>query len=399
MAHTNITDTLRFPEESKLDRNLFIVGGATLLLSLSTLFTDSDAFFFSWITSFSFLSSFFLGSLFFVLIQHITRSKWSVTVRRIPESFIANFWKWGLFFLPIIIAMASGYLTHVYHWTDAKYVVDDPILSGKVPFLNEPFFIARQVIYFMFWSYIGWKLHKTSVEMDKTGDWGLQTLLRKVSAPGLFIGGFIIAFAAFDWLMSIDAHWFSTMFGVYYFAMSFQVSLAAMALIVFWLHGKGLLKNVVNKAHYNDIGYLLFGFTVFYAYIAFCQYLLIYYANIPEETLFFYHRMEGNWEYLTYSLLIFRFVVPFLLLLSKPAKASKSTLKLASWIIIVMHFIEISWIIKPVQSHHGFELAWVDLTVLIGLSCIMLGLFVNTFRKNDMIPSNDPHLEECLHKH
>jgi apolipoprotein N-acyltransferase len=109
--------------------------------------------------------------------------------------------------------------------------------------------------------------------------------------------------------------------------------------------------------------------------------------------------MEGNWKFLTYSLLIFRFAVPFLLLLSKPAKASKTMLKLAAWIIVIMHFVEISWIIKPVQDHHGFHLAWVDITVLVGLGSIVLGLFVNTFRKNNMIPSNDPHLEECLHKH
>lgn len=399
MGHTNITDDLKFPEESKLHRNLFIVGGVALLLSLTGLLNDSDSFFFSWITSFAFVSSFFVGSLFFVFIQHVTRSKWSVTVRRIPESFIANFWVWAVFITPIIIAMAMGALKHVYHWTDHEHVHHDPILSGKVAYLNEPFFIIRQAIYFIFWGFLGWKLHKISVDMDKSGDWGIQTVMRKLSAPGIFFGGFILAFASFDWLMSIDPHWFSTMFGVYYFAMSFQATLAIMVLIVFWLHGKGLLRNVINKAHYNDIGYLMFGFTVFYAYIAFSQFLLIYYANIPEETLFFYHRMEGNWEFLTYSLLIFRFVVPFLLLLSKEAKANKTILKLAASIILIMHFVEISWIIQPMQDHHGFHLEWVDITVLVGLFSIALGLFVNTFRKHNMIPSNDPHLEECLHKH
>ena len=234
--------------------------------------------------------------------------------------------------------------------------------------------------------------------MDETNDWGATNILRKLSAPGILLFALTVAFASFDWLMSLDAHWFSTMFGVYFFAMSFQALFPVLILITFWLHRNGILENTIQKAHIYDLSAWFFGFTVFYAYIAFSQFLLIYYANMPEETLWFYHRMEGSWSVVTYMLLICRFVIPFFLLLNRDSKHNQTLLTIASVLVIGMHIIELHWIVMPVIHYQGLSVSWLDITTFIGLGGIFLGLFFNSFKKHNMIPVNDPTLSDSLNK-
>ncbi|MEX0822771.1 MAG: hypothetical protein WD008_00195, partial [Balneolaceae bacterium] len=314
----NITDSVQFPAELKVAKTFYGIGAVGLIASGVGYFLNADQFFFSYLTSFTFFTSIALASLILVMIHHITKASWGTVIRRIPESFFSNLGIWSLFVIPIILGMSS-----LYHWTHTDYVMNDPILAGKVPYLNQPFFIIRQFIYFGIWGFMGYKLHKISVEMDRTNDWGLTVLLRKFSAPGILIFALTVAFASFDWLMSLDPHWFSTMFGVYFFAMSFQALFPVIILLVFWMQHKGMLKNTIGQAHIYDLGAWFFGFTIFYAYIAFSQFLLIYYANIPEETLWFYHRLEGSWAIITYSLIIGRFALPFLLLLNREPKHNR----------------------------------------------------------------------------
>jgi len=389
-----LTDSVQLPSQVDLTKIFYGVGIVGLIASAVGYFLNAEQFFYSYLTSFTFFTSFALASLIMVMIHHITKSSWGTVIRRIPETMSSNLWIWGIFFIPVLLGMSS-----LYQWTNTEYVMDDPILLGKVPYLNEPFFVIRQFIYFGIWGYLGYKLHKVSVEMDRTNDWGLTALLRKISAPGILIFSITVAFASFDWLMSLDAHWFSTMFGVYFFAMSFQAFFPVMILMTYWLHKNGLLKNTITKAHIYDLGAWFFGFTVFYAYIAFSQFLLIYYANIPEETLWFYHRLEGSWAFITYSLLICRFIVPFILLLNRDKKHSKTLLIVVSVLIIFMHLIELHWIVMPVLHHHGMVISWLDITTLLGLGGIFMGLFFSSLKKYKIVPVNDPTLADSLNKH
>lgn len=389
-----LTDSVQFPANLDVAKTFYGFGAVGLIASMVGYFLNSEQFFFSYLTSFSFFTSIALASLILVMIHHVTKSSWGTVLRRIPESFFANIWIWAIFFIPILIGMSS-----LYSWTNTEYVANDPILLDKVPYLNVSFFVIRQFIYFAIWGYLGYRLHKVSVEMDKTNDWGLVQVLRNLSAPGILIFSLTVAFASFDWLMSLDAHWFSTMFGVYFFAMSFQALFPILILITFWLHKKGLLENTIGKAHIYDLGAWFFGFTVFYAYIAFCQFLLIYYANIPEETLWFYHRLEGSWEFVTYTLLLCRFIIPFILLLNRDTKHNHKLLVFTSVLVIVMHFVEIYWIVMPVLSHSGVSVSWIDFTTFIGLGGIFMGLFFQQFKKYNMVPVNDPQLSESLSKH
>ena len=393
MSKPKITDTLEFPSDLNVTRSLFGIGIVGLLATGVGYFLEHDQFFFSYLVSFSFFSSIALASLFFVMLQHLTRSEWSAVLRRIPEA-MSNLWIWGLFIIPIFFGMHS-----LYHWTHADAVAEDPVLQGKVPYLNTPFFIVRQFIYFGLWSFLGYRMYRKSVEMDETGDWGLQTLLRRTSGPGLFFFAITLAFASFDWLMALDPHWYSTIFGVYYFAMSFQGLFATLILIIMYLWKKGILTNTIQKGHIYDLGVQMFGFTVFYAYIAFSQFLLIYYANIPEETLWFLERLNGGYEYLAYFYMFGRFVIPFVVLLSKRAKSNYKIVTSISVLILVSHLVELYWIVMPVLNHHGFHLNWMTITSFIGLGGIFLGLFFYRFKQNKMVPINDPKLAESLNKH
>lgn len=390
----NLADSVQFPEKLDLTKTFYGVGVVGLIASGVGFFLDKDQFFFSYITSFTFFTSLALASLILVMIHHITKSSWGAVIRRIPESLSANLWIWAIFMIPVLLGMSS-----LYQWTNTEYVANDPILLGKTAYLNETFFVIRQFIYFGIWGYLGYKLHKVSLDMDETSDWGLTTLLRKVSAPGILIFAITVAFASFDWLMSLDAHWFSTMFGVYFFAMSFQALFPVIILMVFWMQKNNVLTDIVKKAHIYDLGAWFFGFTVFYAYIAFSQFLLIYYANIPEETLWYFHRLEGSWEFISYSLLIGRFAVPFLLLMNRETKHNRKLLGFVSVLILVLHFIELHWIVMPVLHHHGIALSWLDITTLLGLGGIFMGLFFSTFKQHNIVPVNDPQLADSLDKH
>ena len=394
MSHKpTITDSLQFPADSKVPRALFGVGAVGLIASIIGYFLDADQFFFSYLVSFVFFSGIALAALLMVMLHHITKSSWGVLFRRISETFISNIWIWAIFAIPVILGIHN-----LYHWSHEDAVMADKILKGKSAYLNTPFFIARQFIYFAIWGYLGYKLHKVSVEMDKTNDWGLTALLRKVSAPGIPLFALSVAFASFDWLMSLDPHWFSTMFGVYFFAISFQTFWPVMILLVFYMQRKGILKNTIRQVHIYDLGAWFFAFTVFYAYIAFSQFLLIYYANLPEETLWYFHRLEGSWKYIAYSLLIFRFAIPFLVLLNREAKKNRTILTNISILVLVIHFAEIYWIAMPVLFKHGIHFSWMDITAFLGLGGIFFGLFFNTFKKHDMVPKNDPKLDDCLSK-
>lgn len=235
--------------------------------------------------------------------------------------------------------------------------------------------------------------------MDETGDWGLQTLMRKISGPGLFFFAITLGFASFDWLMVLDPHWYSTIFGVYYFAMSFQGLFAALILIILFLWSKNILTSTIKKGHIYDLGVQLFGFTVFYAYIAFSQFLLIYYANIPEETLWFLERLSGGYEYLAYFYLFGRFVIPFIVLLPKRAKSNYKIVGSVSVLILISHFVELYWIVMPVLDHHGFHFNWISITSFFGLGGVFLGLFFRKFKQSKMVPVKDPQLGSSLNKH
>ena len=345
----------------------------------------------TYLVSFAFFLSISLGGLFFVLLQHCTRAGWSVVVRRIAEAVAANVWLMAILAIPIVLGM-----DHLYHWTDAAAAAHDPLLAGKMGFLNPGFFIIRLIAYFLIWGVMASFLFRTSLAQDASGDPALTLRMERFSAPGMVLFALSLNFAAFDLLMSLDPHWFSTIFGVYYFAASVVGFLAVMPKIIYGLQMRGILKNAVTVEHYHDIGKLLFGFTVFWAYIAFSQYMLIWYGNVPEETEWFLKRQTGEWTTVSLILIFGHFVVPFLLLVSRYIKRRPMLLAITGGYVAIMCWIDIYWLAIPEFSPGVARFGLLDVFCFLGMNGVYAAAIVLRLRKHAVIAEKDPRLEESL---
>ena len=316
-------DDVKFSKDSLIAK-LPVIGGVLGLAGIGGAYAlgqENSQFYFSYLTAFAYFLSIALGGLFFVLIQFATRAGWSVVVRRIAEQVMATLPVFAILFIPVIFGMHD-----LYHWTHAELYDPtsdqyDKILAGKQGYLNESFFLIRAGVYFVVWIALSQYFLKKSLSQDESGDKGITAQLQKWSALGLALYAMTQTFAAFDWLMSLDPHWYSTMYGVYFFAGGFVAIFAVLAIFTIRLSTPdGVLNGIATEEHFHDLGKLLFGFTVFWAYIAFSQYFLIWYSNIPEETLFYKHRMESGWMNVSIFLMIGHFAVPFFLLMSRHMK-------------------------------------------------------------------------------
>jgi hypothetical protein len=331
-----------------------------------------------------------LGSLFFVMVHHLAGARWGVSVRRLAEASAATLPVFALLFLPIWLGRHE-----LFHWTHPDVVAQDPVLRGKAPYLSLPFFTIRAIVYFAVWSFLGTHLFRLSVAQDR-GD-GVANLgrMRKASAPGMVLFALTLTFAAFDWLMSLDPHWFSTIFGVYYFAGGIQGACALLVVLVLLLQRKGLLEQAVTVEHLHDLGKLTFAFTVFFAYIGFSQYFLIWYANLPEETAWFLHRW-GEWSGTSLALVALTFVLPFAILLGREAKRNPVILLTGALIVLAGRLVDMYWLVLPTFDTHGPNLAWTDLTALLGVGGAWAWLLCVRLGKHALVPVGDPNLAYAL---
>ncbi len=371
------------------------LGIAGLTMSSVTWLTDPEQFYFSYLIGWSFCLSLTVGALFFVLIQHLTKAYWSVVIRRISEALIWSFPLLVILGLPILFGMHD-----LYHWSHAE-VIDptstsfDEVLAGKSSYLNVPFFLGRMIFYFLVWTFISFRLYTLSIRQDVDGGTDIPARQRSVSSWGLAITAVTTSFASFDILMSLSPHWFSTIFGIYFFGGSFMSVMAVMALVAMILQQKGMLSSVVTTEHYQDLGKFLFGFIVFWAYIAFSQYMLIWYGNLPEETIFYRERLENGWQIVSAVLLIAHFIIPFLVLLSRTAKRVLPVLASMCIWMLVMHWFDFYWLAMPVL-HEDAAFHLVDLTAWIGLSGIFFGSLMFRLSRHSLVPEQDPRLSQSL---
>lgn len=375
-------------------RNLFL-GLAFAGLSGSVLaFTQNkDNFLFSYLTAFTFGLSIALGGLFFVLIQHLTRAGWSVTVRRLAEHISGTLrWYWVLV-LPLVF---FGIHT-LFHWSHAEAVSSDPILQSKAAYLNVPFFLIRTAIFFGGWVLLSHYFLKDSVAQDTDGNKSRTLRMQKVATVGAMFYAVSETFFAFDWMMSLSAHWFSTVYGLYYFACQVVAVLSVLVLLVLYIHSTGKLTKEVNVEHMHDLGKLLFGFNVFWAYIAFSQWMLIWYANLGEETPFYHLRIQGSWKTMGYTLIFAHFVIPFLLLLSRNMKRSPLMLGIGATIILASNYLDLYWLIMPNFHTKTVVFTMGDASTLL----LIVGVFgyglLKSISTTSLYPLKDPRLQESLH--
>lgn len=367
---------------------LFAVG---LILVVLAYLVDPVRSSFNNLIMLMFLSSIGIGSLFLVAIEYLGGAVWSTPFRRIPEFLGAI-----LFILPIIAIPVYMNLHDMFHWTHTEDVMSDEILSGKAPYLNVQFFTIRVIAIFLIWIIFYLLITKRSRKQDTTGDQKLTTVNTRISAAFIPFFAITITLASVDWIMSLEPHWFSTIFGVYYFSGTVLAALAVATFLVVYLNEKGILIKGIKTDHYYSFGALLFAFVNFWAYIAFSQFLLIYYANIPEETFWYLDRWEDGWLYVSVFLIIVHFVVPYFGLVSQPSKTNPSRLKFMSIWILLAHIVDLYWLIMPTYSTDALPLSWFELGFPMLTFGIMVIIFGMKAKKENLIPIGDPKLKRGL---
>lgn len=332
-----------------------------------------------------------LGSLFFLALQYTVNVGWSVGLKRIPEA-VSGFLPLGgilmLFFL------FFGGIYSLYHWS---HETQDPILLGKSAYLNETSFVLRSLLYFVLWSFFWFILRRYSIREDHDPETNHYTRSRKYSIIFLIVFALTVTTSSFDWIMSIDAHWFSTMFGVYHFSGIFFHSIAVLTLIAFWLKRRNLLPHI-NENHFHDLGKMVFAFSTFWVYIWFFQFMLIWYANIPEETQYYLLRLEFPWNILFYSNVGINWLVPFLVLMSRSAKRNPRVLQIVCWILVGGYWLELYGMIFP-SSVKELQFGFLELGTFLaylGLFLISVSFFLT---RASLVAKHHPLLEESLGSH
>ncbi len=345
------------------------------------------------------VTAFSLGGMFWTMVFHLVNAGWTGTVRRQLENL--------MMMLPVCIALIAlivivevAFDGVLLSWM-GKDPASDHLLDVKKGFLNKPFFVIRFAIYACFWLFLATNLWRNSRTQDDTGDRMLTRKSRFMSAWGLPLFALSISFFAFDFLMAMDYRFFSTMWGVYFFASCALGSIAVTLLVLCILRSLGLLTGLVTKEHTHDLGKLLFGFTVFWAYIGFSQYFLIWYANIPEETAWYVNRNVDGWENVSALLVIGHFIIPFLILLFRDVKRHVAGAAiLATWIILMV-VLDFLWIVRPMvyvgEMAEADPASWIlDIAAIVGVLGIWFGLLLRRIAKGPLVAKNDPKMPEAL---
>ena len=352
--------------------------------------TDKVRFTQSWLVAFTFAITIILGGTFFVMVQYLTGSAWSVTVRRFMENIMVTIPVGLLLFVPIALGVSI-----LYPWTKPE-VLKLPAVAAKASYLTEQMFVVRGIVFFALWSFFAVGIWRTSTKQDHTKSIQQMHTASRFSAPGLLAIMLTGTLASFDWIMSLDPSWYSTIFGIYNLGGGALAFFGIIVLLCLGLQRAGVMTKAITDEHYHDLGKWMFALTVFWAYIAFSQYLLIWYANIPEETIFFRERLEGTWRLWSALLLFGRFIVPFIVLIRRGAKRNKGVLAgFAVWVIL-MHFVDQYWLIMPNFYHHGFSLHWLDLAALLGVVSVLGLAFWSRMRKHAIAPVGDMRFEQGL---
>ena len=345
---------------------------------------------FSWLFAFAFYFTLCAGCFFWTLVHYATDAEWSVVVRRQLENIAVLLAVMAVFFLPILFLRH-----HLYEWMNIL-PGKESVLDSKRAYLNWNFFVVRAVVFFGFFIIASQLLRRLSVRQDKDGNPKFTIWMRKVAFASLPMFALFLTFGAFDWLMSLNYRWFSTMFGVYIFAGTAGSSMSLLVLVITALRNAGYLKDVVTKEHYHIMGKWMFAFCVFWAYIGFGQYMLIWYANMPEETQYFLIRNTESWWTLSMLLVIGRFFGPFAILLLQSIKKHPHQLcYVASWIVF-MQMLDMYIVVLPALHGTGVHLSLWDFIPLVGIGAALAFVYLRIVGKTSLFPVRDPRLVESL---
>ena len=450
-TQTQSPDRYRIPRGVGWANAWKIAGGLGVLglvMSAAGYSADPHRFAFSWLYAFMAVLAIALGSLFYVIIQHMAGAGWSVTTRRIPETFASGLWVLPILFLPVLVVgmdelyqpwlehseavhaevaeeaeehSSAGSLlgasvaaaqqhgaahlepggvhaSHDAHHTP-QHALHSAAIEAKIPFLNRSFFTIRAVIYFAIWALLAWFFVSNSLAQDTSKDLNRTKRMQSGAPIATFAFGLSLTFAAFDWMMSLEPAWYSTIFGVQYFSVSIVSALATIIMVAYTLRSSGILADAIHVEHYHDLGKLMFGFMVFWAYISFSQFMLIWYASIPEETTYYHMRWEGGWQTFSLFLAATHFIIPFFMMISRNVKRRIPLLAFGAAWLLVNHFLECFWLVMPYANHgeSGLSVHWMDIATVLGIGGVYLSFVLFRMTQIPLIPIGDPRLARALH--
>jgi hypothetical protein len=372
-----------------------VVGVIGLLLTLVLGLRSPRETLTAYLIAFCYWTLLSVGGLTLVLANHAARAKWNVTVRRIGENMGAAIPIFALLFLPLLFGAK-----HVWFWVQPQGPISDEmakLLEHKRPYLNMFSFTVRTLVYLVIWSAYSIRLRQLSLEQDRTGDPMLTVRMRSISPFGLVLFVLSVTFAAFDWLMSLQPTWYSTIFGLYVYAGAFLAAMAVMCIVVTGLRAsKSPWGHLITVDQQHNLGKLLFAFTCFWAYMSFSQYMLIWAGNLPEELIWIVNRSHGVWRPVGQLILIGQFVIPFFLLLSRDLKRNTTGLAaVAAWILVI-HYVDVYWIVMPAFDYNHIGLTFAHVTSMLGIGGISVATMAWLLRQHAPVPTKDPFLEDSL---
>jgi len=344
------------------------------------------------------------AAMFFICATTLAWGGWQLSFRRVTEAVSACVPVLGVIAAVILLSIAFGSNHTIYHWTDAEHVKHDAILDAKKGFLNKGFYTTVTLLTVILWSVLGWKMRQMSRKLDNEPLKTLEEKKKYVWNNTVWAAVYIVVFSLtimsslpWLWLMSIDAHWYSTMYSWYTFASSFVAGVALMTLFVVYLKNNGYLQ-YTNNEHLHDLGKFMFAFSIFWTYLWFSQFMLIWYANIPEETIYFKPRVEGAYSGIFWIMFLINFIAPLLILMSRDAKRNYTTITFMAVLIIFGHWLDFYQMVFPSISKNP-PLMIADFGVALGFVGLILFLVGRTLSKYPLVPKNHPFIKESLIHH
>jgi hypothetical protein len=379
------------PELRRYQRHLLTAGAAGLLVSVVGWFFNAAQFYQSYLMAYMLCLSVTLGCLALGMMHQLSGGAWGVVIRRPIGAASRVLPVMTLLFVPVLLGMG-----HLYIWTHADIVAHDDVLQAKQPYLNVPFFLARAAIYFASWNAISYFLNAWSLEQDRRADPRIARKMQLLSAAGLVVYGLTITFASFDWLMSIEPHWYSTIYGVLIMGGQGLSAMAFLIVVLVWLGRRPPMDRIVVKAHFHDLGNLTLAFVMLWAYFSFSQYLIIWAGNLPQEISWYVNRLQTGWRFIGVALVLFHFIVPFVLLLSRTMKREGRLIVKVAVAILLSRLLDLFWLIAPEFHTQGITVSWLDIVLPLALGAIWLGCFIWQLRGRAILPVHDPQFAEAL---
>ena len=368
-----------------------IVGVVFTALLIIGFVLDRQQFFHSYLFAFSFWAGISVGSLALLMLQHMTGGGWGLVIRRVLEAATQTLPLIVFLFIPII---AGAHW--IYSWTHPEEVQKHAPLQVKAGYLTLPFFTVRAAIYFAIWILLAYLLTRWSRLQDQTADREYTKKMRVLSGPGMILLVFTVTFASIDWFMSLDPLWYSTIFGFIFVAAWALSALAFVIAVMACLVREEPMESFVAQLHFHDLGKLLLALVMLWTYFSFSQYLIIWSADLPEETRWYTPRTSGGWGVIALLVVLFHFAFPFLFLLSRSFKRNARKLVIVAVLILVMRLFDLFWTIAPTWTHEHFHVSWMDVVAPIAMGGLWLAMFCWALTKRPLVPINDPQYESVL---